>query len=132
MPTKRRGCCAVPRTPASPTMPIAKLTRLMSVFVEAGKAPSWPGYIYTDDTRWERSKRVGERTRGKGSQNGKSLPSSQTRQADAQTRAELDEGSIEWEFLGQAVGDEDTDDEAVDTNDTGHDDGDDVYRSPKS
>lgn len=24
MPTKRRGCCAVPRTPASPTIPIAK------------------------------------------------------------------------------------------------------------
>lgn len=24
MPTKRRGCCAVPRTPASPTIPMAK------------------------------------------------------------------------------------------------------------
>lgn len=24
IPTKRRGCCAVPRTPASPTMPMAK------------------------------------------------------------------------------------------------------------
>jgi hypothetical protein len=24
MPTYRRGCCAVPRTPASPTIPIAK------------------------------------------------------------------------------------------------------------
>lgn len=24
MPTKSRGCCAVPRTPASPTMPMAK------------------------------------------------------------------------------------------------------------
>lgn len=24
MPTNRRGCCAAPRTPASPTMPIAK------------------------------------------------------------------------------------------------------------
>lgn len=24
IPTKRRGCCAVPRTPASPTIPMAK------------------------------------------------------------------------------------------------------------
>ncbi|KAH9419411.1 U3 snoRNP protein [Dermatophagoides pteronyssinus] len=24
IPTKRRGCCAIPRTPASPTIPIAK------------------------------------------------------------------------------------------------------------
>ena len=32
MPTKSRGCCAVPRTPASPTMPIANLSLRVRYF----------------------------------------------------------------------------------------------------
>lgn len=57
---------------------------------------------------------------------GHNVPSSQTRQTDAQSCSELDEGGVERQLLLQTVGDEDGDDEPVNTDDTGHDDRDDV------
>lgn len=56
--------------------------------------------------------------------NGKT--SSHTRQTDGETGTELDEAGEERSLLLQAVGDQDRDDETVDTNNTGHDDGDNV------
>lgn len=55
------------------------------------------------------------------------IPSSQTRQPDGQTGTELNERGVERNVLFQAVGDEDGNDEAVDTDDTGHDNGHDIY-----
>jgi hypothetical protein len=52
--------------------------------------------------------------------------SSHTRQTDRETSTELDEAGEERDLLGQAVGDQDRDDETVDTNNTSHDDGDNV------
>jgi len=52
--------------------------------------------------------------------------SCQTGQTDREAGAKLDETCKQWEPLCQVVGDEDGDDETVDTNDTGHDDGNDV------
>lgn len=54
------------------------------------------------------------------------LPSSKTSQADSQTGAELDETSVQGELLGQVVGDQDRHDQTVDTNNTRHDNGDNV------
>lgn len=58
---------------------------------------------------------------------GANIPSSKTRQPDGQTGTELNEGGVERKILFQAVGDEDGNDEAVDTDDTGHDNGHDIY-----
>lgn len=52
--------------------------------------------------------------------------SSQTSETDRQTGTELDEAGEEGSFLAEIVGDQHTDDQAVDGNDTSHDDGDDV------
>jgi len=51
---------------------------------------------------------------------------SKTSQTDGQTSTELDETSVERELLGQVVGDQDRHDKTVDTNDTRHDNGDNV------
>lgn len=61
---------------------------------------------------------------GTGMKNG--LPSSQTRQPNTQPRTQLDERRVQRQLLLQSVGDQDGDDEPVDTDDTGHDDGDNV------
>jgi hypothetical protein len=53
--------------------------------------------------------------------------SSKTSQTDGKTRTELNETSVQSHVLLQIVGDEDRDDETVDTNDTSHNDGDNVY-----
>lgn len=66
---------------------------------------------------------------GKGWMN---IPSSQTCQTDTESSAKLDEGRVEWELLYQTIGDEDTDDEAVDTDDTCHNNGNDIYIAPMS
>ncbi len=50
----------------------------------------------------------------------------QAGQADRQAGAELDEALVERHDLGEAVRDEHGDDEAVDTDDTGHNDGYDI------
>jgi hypothetical protein len=52
--------------------------------------------------------------------------SSKTSQTDGKTRTELNETSVQSHVLLQIVGDEDRDDETVDTNDTSHNDGDNV------
>ena len=52
--------------------------------------------------------------------------SSHTRQTNGQTGTELDEAGEERSLLLQTVGDQDRDDETVDTDDTSHDDGDNV------
>jgi hypothetical protein len=52
--------------------------------------------------------------------------SSHTRQTDRETGTELDEAGEERNRLRQTVGDQDRDDKTVDTNDTSHDDGDNV------
>lgn len=52
--------------------------------------------------------------------------SSETRETDRQTSTELDEASVERKLLRQAVGDEDGHDETVDTNDTSHNNGNNV------
>ena len=54
------------------------------------------------------------------------LPSSETSKTDGETSTELDETSVERESLSQVVGDQDRHDETVDTNDTSHDNGDNV------
>lgn len=69
----------------------------------------------------------GQESRGKGGKERANIPSSKTRQPDGQTGTELDEGSVERNVLFQAVGDEDGNHEAVDTDDTGHDNGHDIY-----
>ncbi len=52
-----------------------------------------------------------------------------TRKADGKTGAELDETGVEGvAVLCEAVGDQDRDDETVDTDDTSHNDGNDVWR----
>ena len=52
--------------------------------------------------------------------------SSHTRQTDRETGTELDEAGEEGSLLLQTVGDQDGDDETVDTDNTSHDDGDNV------
>ena len=53
--------------------------------------------------------------------------SSETGKADGETSAELDEASVQGQLLLEAVGDEDGNNEAVDTNDTSHDDRNNVW-----
>jgi hypothetical protein len=53
--------------------------------------------------------------------------SSHTRETDGQASTELDEVGVERRVLLETVGDQDGHDETVDTNDTSHDDGDNVY-----
>jgi hypothetical protein len=53
--------------------------------------------------------------------------SSHTRETDGKTSTELDEVGEERRFLLETVGDQDGHDETVDTNNTSHDDGDNVY-----
>jgi hypothetical protein len=52
--------------------------------------------------------------------------SSHSRQTDGETGTELDEAGEEGSLLLETVGDQNRDDETVDTNDTSHDDGDNV------
>lgn len=51
---------------------------------------------------------------------------SKTSETDRETSTELDETSVQRKILSQAIGDEDGDDQAVDTNDTSHNDGNNV------
>jgi hypothetical protein len=53
--------------------------------------------------------------------------SSHTRETDGETSTELDEVGVERRVLLEAVGDQDGHDETVDTDDTSHDNGDNVY-----
>jgi hypothetical protein len=53
--------------------------------------------------------------------------SSHTRETDGETGTELNEAREEGGFLFQAVGDEHGNDETVNTDDTSHDDGNDVW-----
>lgn len=52
--------------------------------------------------------------------------SGKTGQTDRQTSAKLDEAGVQRRVLTEVVGDQDRNDEAVDGNDTSHDDRDDV------
>lgn len=52
--------------------------------------------------------------------------SSKTSKTDRETSTELDESSIEGKLLRQAIGNENGNDKAVNTNDTSHDDGNNV------
>ena len=52
--------------------------------------------------------------------------SSHTRQTDRETSTKLDEAGEEGSLLLQTIGDQDRDDETVDTNDTGHNNRDNV------
>lgn len=54
------------------------------------------------------------------------LPRSKTGQTDTKTRAQLDETCEEGEFLLQVVRDQDRDHQAVDTDDTSHNDRDNI------
>lgn len=54
------------------------------------------------------------------------VPSGQTSQTDGKTSTQLNETSVKRELLSQVVGDQDRHDQTVDTNNTSHDDGDDV------
>ncbi|KAK1253666.1 hypothetical protein MKX07_001743 [Trichoderma sp. CBMAI-0711] len=56
--------------------------------------------------------------------NGKT--SSETSKTDGETSTELDETSVQREILLETVGDEDGDDQTVDTNNTSHNDGNNV------
>ena len=56
------------------------------------------------------------------SNNADSKAGGQTRQADAETSAELEEGSKQGQILLQPIGNKDRDDQSVDTDDTSHDD----------
>lgn len=53
--------------------------------------------------------------------------SSKTSQTDSQTSTELDEASVQRELLLETVGDKDRHDQTVDTNDTSHNDWNNVY-----
>jgi len=53
--------------------------------------------------------------------------SSKTSETDRKTSTELDEAGEERDFLLKVVGDQDGDDEAVDGNDTSHNNRDDVW-----
>ena len=55
--------------------------------------------------------------------------SSHTGQTDGETGTELDETGVQGHDLAEVVGDEDGDDETVDTNDTSHNDGNNVCTS---
>jgi hypothetical protein len=50
-----------------------------------------------------------------------------TSETDGQTSAELNEARVQGKVLLQAIGDKHRHDETVDTNDTSHNDGDNVY-----
>lgn len=54
---------------------------------------------------------------------------SETSKSDGETSTELNETSEQRKILLQAIGDKDRNDEAVDTNDTGHNDGNNVWES---
>jgi len=54
-------------------------------------------------------------------------PSGQTRETDTQTSAELDERCKEGKLLREVVGNQDGHDEAVNTNDTSHNDRNDIF-----
>lgn len=54
------------------------------------------------------------------------IPSGQTSQTDSKTGTQLDEAGVKGKLLGQVVGDQDRHDQTVDTNDTSHDNGDNV------
>jgi hypothetical protein len=54
------------------------------------------------------------------------LPSGKTSQTDSKTSTQLNETSVKRKLLLKVVGDKDGHDEAVDTNDTSHDNGDNV------
>jgi len=54
------------------------------------------------------------------------IPSGQTSQTDSETSTQLNEASVQRELLGQVIGDQDRHDQTVDTNDTSHDNGDNV------
>ncbi len=99
MPTKSLGCWAVPRTPASPTMPIAKLGIRVSIICAAISREDKQLYI----------------------------PSSETSQADTETGTQLDEAGIEGHLLLEVIRNEHGDDQTVDTDDTSHDNGDNVW-----
>lgn len=53
--------------------------------------------------------------------------SSKTRETNSEASTKLDEARVQGEILLQTVGDKDRHDQAVDTNDTSHNDGDNVY-----
>lgn len=57
--------------------------------------------------------------------NGKT--SSKTSETDGKTSTELDETGVQREILLETVGDEDGDDQTVDTNNTSHNDGNNVW-----
>jgi hypothetical protein len=63
--------------------------------------------------------------------NTNSETSSKTSETDGKTSTELNEAGVEREILLQTIGDKDRDDETVDTNDTGHNDGDNVWTSQR-
>ena len=96
MPTNNLGCCAVPRTPASPTIPMANLR-----MCKRGDTD----FIGADC----------------------SIPSCETCKADAETSTELKKSREKSLILCKIRRDQDWDDQAVDTNDTSHDNGDNVY-----
>ena len=81
IPTKRRGCCAVPRTPASPTIPIANLdimNQQRSMIQVLVKPIDWAICICTKKDN---------------------VPCSQAGKTDSQTSAKLDKALVEREFL---------------------------------
>lgn len=57
------------------------------------------------------------------------LPSGKTSQTDSETSTQLDETSVQRKLLLKVVGDKDGHDETVDTDDTSHDNGDNVWIS---
>lgn len=54
------------------------------------------------------------------------IPSGQTGQTDSETGTQLNETGVKRKLLGQVVGDQDRHDQTVYTNDTSHDNGDNV------
>ena len=56
-----------------------------------------------------------------------SIPGSQTSKTDSETGSQLNQRCVEGNLLAQVVCDKDRHDETVNTNNTSHDDGNNVY-----
>ena len=57
--------------------------------------------------------------------------SGHTGQTDGETGTELDEASVEGKALSETVGDQDRDDQTVNTDDTSHNDGNNVWKGAR-
>lgn len=98
----------------------------MRIRIWSWLAPS-DGPLYSSYHSDEESGLLSSTTHTSVTDNADGEASRQTGETDTEAGAQLDEGRKEWQLLGEVVGDQDRHDQPVDTDDTSHDDWDDVF-----